>query len=62
MAKTVTAVRIRPKLKLTPDPAARARMAVTGHSEVRARYAEPIITDQMEQYLLESARGAFSAA
>jgi len=35
---------------------------VTGHSEVRARYAEPIITDQMERYLQESARGAFSAA
>ena len=48
--------------ELDADPAARARMAVTGHSEVRARYAEPIITDQMERYLQESARGAFSAA
>lgn len=39
---------------LDANPAARARLAATGHAEVRARYAEPLILDRMERYLLES--------
>lgn len=41
---------------LDEDPAARARMAATGHAEVRDRYAESVIMDQMERYLVESVR------
>jgi glycosyltransferase involved in cell wall biosynthesis len=41
---------------LDEDPAARARIAATGHAEVRARYAESVIMDQMERYLVESVR------
>jgi glycosyltransferase involved in cell wall biosynthesis len=42
-------------LELDADPNARGRIAATGHAEVRARYAESILMDQMEQYLLASA-------
>lgn len=41
-------------VELDTNPEARARMAATGHAEVRARYAEPVIMDQMERYLAES--------
>ena len=49
-------------LELDADPAARARMAAAGHAEVRAQYAEPVIMDQMERYILESVRCAFPRA
>ena len=49
-------------LELEADAARRARMTVTGHAEVRAKYAEPVIMDQMEHYLLESVHGAGSRA
>jgi len=42
-------------LELDADPNARGRIAATGHAEVRARYAESILMDQMEQYILASA-------
>ena len=45
-------------LELDADPAARARLAATGQGEVRARYAEPVLMDQMERYLKESVPGA----
>lgn len=41
-------------VELANDPVARTRMAVTGHQEVRSRYHEAAIVDQMEQYLLET--------
>lgn len=41
-------------LELDADPDARGRIAATGHADVRARYAESILMDQMEQYLLAS--------
>ena len=44
-------------LELDGDAAARAQIAAKGQSEVRDRFAEPIIIDQMERYLLESASG-----
>lgn len=46
-------------LDLDGRPEARLRMATAGQAEVRSRYAEPVIIDQMERYLLESLwRGA----
>ena len=47
--------------QLDADPAARARMATTGHAEVRTKYAEPVIMDQMERYLKQSVSGATSS-
>ena len=41
-------------LELNDDPARRARLAAAGHAEVRARFAEPIIMDEIENYLLQS--------
>ncbi len=41
-------------VELANNPVARARMAATGHQEVRSRYHESAIVDQMEQYLLET--------
>jgi len=41
-------------LELDADPEGRARIAGTGHAEVRAGYAESVIMDQMERYLVES--------
>jgi glycosyltransferase involved in cell wall biosynthesis len=41
-------------LALASDGAMRARIAFTGRAEVRTAYAEPIIVDQIEQYLKET--------
>jgi glycogen(starch) synthase len=38
-------------LQLASKNAARARIAATGHAEVRANYSLPIIVDQIERYL-----------
>ena len=43
-------------LELDADAARRARLTVTGHTEVRAKYAEPVIIAQMERYLLDTVR------
>ncbi len=45
-------------LELDATPAARARLAAVGNSEVRTKFAEPVIMDRMESYILESIRGA----
>jgi len=47
-------------LELDADPSSRARLAAEGHTEVRARFAEPVIVHQIERFLLESVRGAVS--
>ena len=44
-------------LELDANPTGRALMAAAGHAEVRPKYAEPVIMDQMERYLLDSVRG-----
>lgn len=41
-------------LDLANSPSLRARIAVTGQSEVRNTYALPIIVDQIERYLTET--------
>ncbi len=41
-------------VELDSDPTLRARLAATGHAEVRAKYAEPVIIDQIEQFLQAS--------
>lgn len=41
-------------LELHDNNALRVRLATTGHAEVRATYAEPIIVDQIEAYLKET--------
>jgi len=41
-------------VELAADPVARARIAATGHAEVRSRYNEPVIVEQFERYLLET--------
>jgi len=41
-------------VELANNPAARAQMAATGYREVRSRYPEAAIVNQMEQYLLET--------
>jgi len=43
-------------LELQDDPVRRARMAACGHAEVRVRFAEPVIIDQIERYLFASVR------
>jgi glycosyltransferase involved in cell wall biosynthesis len=41
-------------LELSRESALRVRIAQTGQAEVRATYALPIITDQIEQYLRDT--------
>lgn len=43
-------------LELDADPVGRVRMATLGQAEVRSKYAEPVIMDQMERYLAETVR------
>lgn len=43
-------------LEMDANPAHRARMAATGNEEVRAKFSEPIIIDQIEKFLLQVAR------
>lgn len=43
-------------LELAIDHRTRARIAATGQTEVRANYSLPVIVDQIENYLAESAR------
>jgi glycosyltransferase involved in cell wall biosynthesis len=43
-------------LELASDHRTRARIAATGQTEVRANYSLPVIVDQIENYLAESAR------
>ena len=41
-------------IELDADAAMRARIAAAGQIEVRAKFAQPVIIDQMERYLVES--------
>jgi glycosyltransferase involved in cell wall biosynthesis len=41
-------------LELAQSPSLRARIAATGHDEVRKNYSLPVIVDQIEDYLKES--------
>ncbi|HEX7861598.1 MAG TPA: glycosyltransferase family 4 protein [Verrucomicrobiae bacterium] len=41
-------------LELAESPSLRARIAITGHQEVRSTYSLPIIIDQIETYLKET--------
>ena len=49
-------------LELNDDPARRARLAAAGHAEVRAKYAEPIIMDEIASYLSQSIRGGIATS
>ena len=49
-------------LELNDDPVRRARLAAVGHAEVRAKFAEPIIMDGIERYLLQSIPGGSDRA
>ena len=40
--------------ELAASPSLRARLAQTGHAEVRANYSLPVIVDQIEKYLQDS--------
>lgn len=41
-------------VELASDPIRRAQMAATGHAEVRSRYRQPVIVDQIEKYLMDT--------
>lgn len=43
-------------VELDAHPDLRARIAASGHGEVRTKFAEPAIIDQIEAYLLKSVR------
>ena len=44
-------------LLLDADPKGRARLAAEGYAEVRVRFAEPVIMDQIESYLVNETGG-----
>jgi len=48
-------------LELDSEPALRERMARTAHAEM-ARYDQPVITDQIESFLVETVKGWKPAA
>ena len=41
-------------MEMDADPALRARLAATGHAEVRAKFDEALIVSQIEEYLRET--------
>lgn len=45
-------------LELASNHELRARLAATGHAEVRAKFREPVIVDQIERYLAETVQAA----
>ncbi|MEI7730751.1 MAG: glycosyltransferase family 4 protein [Verrucomicrobiota bacterium] len=47
-------------LELAADPIRRLRLATHGHTEVRSRFAEPVIVSQIENYLLASVSATVS--